>query len=133
MIDVIVLQSLIVLGIVLVPIILSVPQGPSYLPPSGGRPTGGGNGHPDDWAGDPVNYEYSYEVQDAGLGVDFGHREMRKEDEAKGSYHVLLPDGRTQFVDYVADAAGYRPVIRYEGTATYPAPGPSGNDDGYKY
>lgn len=51
MIDVIVLQSLIVLGIVLVPIILSVPQGPSYLPPSGGRPTGGGNGHPDDWAG----------------------------------------------------------------------------------
>lgn len=58
---------------------------------------------------------------------------MRKDEEAKGSYHVLLPDGRTQFVEYVADAGGYRPVIRYEGTATYPASGPSGNDEGYKY
>ncbi|XP_034935502.1 pro-resilin-like [Chelonus insularis] len=107
------------------------PQGPAYLPPSG-RPAGGGSGHPDDWAGDPVNYEFSYEVQDTGLGVDFGHRENRKDEEAKGSYHVLLPDGRTQIVDYVADAGGYRPMIRYEGTATYPASG-SGADEGYKY
>ncbi|XP_015120670.1 pro-resilin-like [Diachasma alloeum] len=108
----------------------SVPQGPSYLPPSGaGRP--GGTGHPDEWAGDPVNYEYSYEVQDAAAGLDFGHREMRKDDEAKGSYHVLLPDGRTQIVDYIADAGGYRPMIRYEGTASYPAP--AGGGEGYKY
>ncbi|XP_015600787.1 pro-resilin-like [Cephus cinctus] len=112
--------------------IQSVPQGPAYLPPSGGtgsRPTGGGTsggGHPDEWAGDPANYEFSYEVQDSAAGLDFGHREMRKDDEATGSYHVLLPDGRTQIVDYVADGGGYRPMVRYEGTATYPAPGTSG-------
>ncbi|KAG5346898.1 RESIL protein, partial [Acromyrmex charruanus] len=106
------------------------PQGPAYLPP-GPRTGGGGTGHPDDWAGDPANYEFSYEVQDAVAGLDFGHREMRKDMEATGTYHVLLPDGRTQIVDYIADQNGYRPMIRYEGTATYPAPGPA--QEGYKY
>ncbi|XP_035729092.1 pro-resilin-like [Vespa mandarinia] len=118
------------------------PQGPAYLPPSVSRPPGtpgGGTGHPDEWAGDPANYEFSYEVQDAVAGLDFGHREMRKDQEATGTYHVLLPDGRTQIIDYVADNAGYRPMVRYEGTATYPAPAPSagggggGGDDGYRY
>lgn len=59
--------------------------------------------------------------------------------EATGTYHVLLPDGRTQIVDYVADQDGYRPMIRYEGTASYPAPGaapgaaPGGQEEGYRY
>ncbi|XP_053970876.1 pro-resilin-like isoform X1 [Hylaeus anthracinus] len=123
--------------------ILSEPQGPGYLPPTPSRPPiggGGGNsGHPDEWAGDPANYEFSYEVQDAGAGLDFGHHESRKDNEASGTYHVLLPDGRTQIVDYVADGGGYRPMVRYEGTATYPAPGPpssgggSTSNEGYRY
>lgn len=84
---------------------------------------------------DPANYEFSYEVQDAAAGLDFGHREMRKDMEATGTYHVLLPDGRTQIVDYIADQNGYRPMVRYEGTATYPAPGPArpGQEEGYRY
>ncbi|XP_032665141.1 pro-resilin-like [Odontomachus brunneus] len=111
------------------------PQGPAYLPPSSRPAGGGGTGHPDEWAGDPANYEFSYEVQDATAGLDFGHREMRKDMEATGTYHVLLPDGRTQIVDYVADGAGYRPMVRYEGTATYPASGGGGpsHDEGYRY
>ncbi|XP_076651811.1 pro-resilin [Halictus rubicundus] len=119
--------------------ILSEPQGPAYLPPQGTRaPTGGGGnvGHPDEWAGDPANYDFSYEVQDAMAGLDFGHQETRKDNEASGTYHVLLPDGRTQIVDYVADDAGYRPMVRYEGTATYPAPGSSpgsSTNEGYRY
>ncbi|KZC09368.1 Pro-resilin, partial [Dufourea novaeangliae] len=121
--------------------IMSEPQGPAYLPPPGTRPPtsggGGGTGHPDEWAGDPANYEFSYEVQDGVAGLDFGHHESRKDNEASGTYHVLLPDGRTQIVDYVADGAGYRPMVRYEGTATYPAPGasPGGstNSEGYRY
>ncbi|XP_011638566.1 pro-resilin-like [Pogonomyrmex barbatus] len=112
----------------------SEPQGPAYLPPSP-RPGGGGTGHPDEWAGDPANYEFSYEVQDAAAGLDFGHHEIRKDMEATGAYHVLLPDGRTQIVDYIADQNGYRPMVRYEGTATYPAPGPAGpgQEEGYRY
>ncbi|XP_033215187.1 pro-resilin-like [Belonocnema kinseyi] len=115
--------------------IWSEPQGPSYLPPNVGaspsHPSRPNAGHPDEWAGDPVNYEFSYEVQDGDAGLDFGHREMRKDDTATGSYHVLLPDGRTQYVDYIADENGYRPMIRYEGTASYPAGRPA--DQGYKY
>ncbi|CAK9814522.1 resilin [Anthophora quadrimaculata] len=119
--------------------ILSEPQGPPYLPPtgSGTRPTTGGGGHPDEWAGDPANYEFSYEIEDAVAGLNFGHHESRKDDEATGTYHVLLPDGRTQIVDYVADGAGYRPMVRYEGTATYPAVESasrgSTNNEGYRY
>ncbi|XP_043791895.1 pro-resilin-like [Apis laboriosa] len=115
--------------------ILSEPQGPAYLPPTGTRPATGG--HPDEWVGDPANYEFSYEVEDAIAGLNFGHHESRKDNEATGAYHVLLPDGRTQIVDYIADNGGYRPMVRYEGTATYPAPGPapggSISNEGYRY
>ncbi|XP_067215343.1 pro-resilin isoform X2 [Linepithema humile] len=131
------IRKAILLAMVLVGV-RNEPQGPAYLPPSS-RPAGGGGGggggHPDEWAGDPANYEFSYEVQDAAAGLDFGHREMRKDMEATGTYHVLLPDGRTQIVDYVADQDGYRPMVRYEGTASYPAPGPAGpaQEEGYRY
>ncbi|XP_050493715.1 septin-2 isoform X2 [Bombus huntii] len=124
--------------------ILSEPQGPAYLPPTatGARPAPAA-GHPDEWAGDSANYEFSYEVEDAVAGLNFGHHESRKDNEATGTYHVLLPDGRTQIVDYVADGGGYRPMVRYEGTATYPAAGSaprtqaatagSTSNEGYRY
>lgn len=58
---------------------------------------------------------------------------MRKDDEATGSYHVQLPDGRMQIVDYVADGGGYRPMVRYEGTASFPAGPAGGSGEGYRY
>lgn len=82
-------------------------------------------------------------MEDAVAGLNFGHHESRKDNEATGTYHVLLPDGRTQIVDYVADGGGYRPMVRYEGTATYPAAGSaprtpaatagSTSNEGYRY
>lgn len=41
--------------------------------------------------------------------------ESRQGDLAVGSYNVLLPDGRTQLVEYEADQDGYRPKISYTG------------------
>lgn len=69
---------------------------------------------------EPANYEYNYEVQ-AGdeSGAEFGHQETREDDFAQGEYHVLLPDGRMQIVEYEADEEGFRPRIRYEETG-YP-------------
>lgn len=64
-----------------------------------------------------ANYNYMYEVQDAGYGVDFGHKESRSGDVAQGNYHVLLPDGRVQTVDYTADQGGYNAVVNYQGGA----------------
>lgn len=50
-------------------------------------------------------------------GTVFGQEETRQYENARGSYHVLLPDGRTQIVEYEADQDGYKPHIRYEGIA----------------
>ncbi|XP_063218022.1 pro-resilin-like [Bacillus rossius redtenbacheri] len=63
---------------------------------------------------EPANYQFSYRVQDAESGSEFGHLESRQGDAAWGSYNVLLPDGRKQIVEYEADQAGFRPMIRYE-------------------
>jgi hypothetical protein len=63
---------------------------------------------------EPAHYEFSYEVNDPDSGSDFGHEESRQEEEAKGTYFVLLPDGRKQIVEYEADEEGFKPMIRYE-------------------
>ncbi|XP_021931379.1 pro-resilin-like [Zootermopsis nevadensis] len=117
---------------------ISVSLAQDYLPPSagGGRggPRGSSYGPPsNDGPSEPANYEFSYEVRDAPSGNDFGHQESRQGDVAIGMYHVMLPDGRMQIVDYTADNEGYKPKVKYEGTASsaggynYPTAG------GYKY
>lgn len=63
---------------------------------------------------EPANYDFSYEVNDPDSASDFGHEESRQNDEARGTYYVLLPDGRKQIVEYEANEEGYNPMIRYE-------------------
>lgn len=87
-----------------------VPSAQYGVPGAGGY--GGAGGDP---LAEPANYQFQYEVQDAQSGNDFGHKEQRQGDDARGEYRVLLPDGRTQIVSYVADPRGYMPEIRYEG------------------
>ncbi|CAO1426298.1 unnamed protein product [Diamesa hyperborea] len=65
---------------------------------------------------EPAKYEFQYDVQDAPSGNDFGHKESRDGSVATGKYYVLLPDGRKQIVNYIADENGYRPTITYEET-----------------
>jgi hypothetical protein len=57
-------------------------------------------------------------------GTVFGQAESRQDENARGSYHVLLPDGRTQIVEYEANHEGYKPQIRYEDTAVARDSGP---------
>lgn len=39
---------------------------------------------------------------------------MRDEGITKGRYHVRLPDGRIQKVNYQVDENGYRAVVSYQ-------------------
>ena len=74
----------------------------------------------------PAVYHYAYGVE----GVDgyknpvhFGAEEDRDGYSTHGSYHVLLPDGRKQIVNYhVGDAySGYVADVQYEGKGYAPA------------
>ncbi|XP_011314933.1 uncharacterized protein [Fopius arisanus] len=113
-----------------------------YLPPNQqyGPPGGGAGGGYDDGSNDsPAKYEFEYMVNDAESGNDFGHKESRDDDVTRGVYYVLLPDGRRQTVEYIADQNGFRPVVTYTQEATgngYRNDGgvgyPSGNN-GYRY
>ena len=62
-------------------------------------------------------FDFAYGVQDAYSGNDYAHASNSDGNVVKGEYRVLLPDGRTQIVEYTADEDGFHPVVRYEGEA----------------
>ena len=65
----------------------------------------------------PAYYDFGYAVKDH-YGNDFGHQESRNGDNTKGSYSVILPDGRRQIVTYYVDGySGYVADVKYEGEA----------------
>ena len=67
---------------------------------------------------EPAYYNYGYEVVDDYSGVNFGAKEDRNDKVTTGSYHVLLPDGRTQTVTYTVDGYnGYVADVQYSGYA----------------
>ena len=62
------------------------------------------------------NYIFSYAVEDNYSGNQFGHTENRHGGDTAGAYHVRLPDGRLQTVQYTVDHyGGYRATVVYEG------------------
>jgi len=67
-------------------------------------------------------YKFSYQVEDGYSGNQFGHSENRLGSSTAGAYHVLLPDGRVQTVEYTVDRYdGYKAKVQYQGsTQKYP-------------
>ncbi|XP_026317930.1 uncharacterized protein LOC113228770 [Hyposmocoma kahamanoa] len=61
-----------------------------------------------------ANYEFGYRVRDHISGNDFGHRETKHGSKTNGNYHVLLPDGRMQNVNYSAGPEGFHADVSYE-------------------
>jgi len=87
---------------------------------------GVGHGH-DDYEYSPYHFEYN--VHDDKEYLDFGHQE---EDDGQGNvhgyYHVQLPDGRHQRVDYHVDGySGYIADVKYDGEASHPSYQSSGH------
>jgi len=69
-------------------------------------------------------YSFEYAVTDHNSHANFAAAESSLEEGGvAGSYSVALPDGRTQHVSYVANAAdGYKAKVTYEGDAKFPIP-----------
>ncbi|CAB4059354.1 unnamed protein product [Lepeophtheirus salmonis] len=81
--------------------------------------------HPTPSYEQPAHYAYNYGVVDDYSGNNFGQSESRDGYVTSGEYHVQLPDGRLQTVNYhVGDAyTGYVADVTYSGTPSYgPAP-----------
>ncbi|XP_037804278.1 cuticle protein 7-like [Penaeus monodon] len=70
-------------------------------------------------------FDFSYAVRDYS-GNDYAHQETSDGHVTSGSYRVVLPDGRTEIVEFSADHDnGYVANVAYEGEASYPSPSPS--------
>ncbi|XP_069698109.1 uncharacterized protein [Periplaneta americana] len=67
-----------------------------------------------------AKYQFGYQVRDPKHGTFFGHSEARDGHHTKGHYHVLLPDGRLQNVQYWADLSGYHAQVSYNAAAKHP-------------
>ena len=66
----------------------------------------------------PAHYTFDYAVKDDYTYVDMGQYETRDGEHTKGIYHVVLPDGRKQTVDYYVDGySGYVADVSYDGYA----------------
>ncbi|XP_037916693.1 uncharacterized protein LOC119655069 [Hermetia illucens] len=60
-------------------------------------------------------YNFGYRIRDFHTGNDFGHTEKRDDDGVtRGQYHILLPDGRVQNVEYHVDDTGYHADVTYQ-------------------
>merc|ERR1719347_1467576 len=82
---------------------------------------GGGHGGHEKYDYSPYHYEYN--VDDDKEYLHFGQEE---EDDGTGNvhgyYHVQLPDGRLQRVDYhVSGYSGYIADVKYDGEAHHPS------------
>ena len=81
----------------------------------------GGHGGHDDYEYSP--YHYQYNVDDDKEYLHFGQEEENDgKDNVHGYYHVQLPDGRLQRVDYhVNGYSGYIADVKYDGEAHHPS------------
>ncbi|CAH2008811.1 unnamed protein product [Acanthoscelides obtectus] len=61
----------------------------------------------------PKPYQFEYGVSDPHTG-DHKHQWEAKDEQGvvRGSYSLLEPDGTTRIVDYIADKAGFRAVVK---------------------
>ena len=64
---------------------------------------------------DQRGYNFSYQV--TGGGAEFGHSEQSLADVTRGSYRVLLSDGRLQSVQYTVNGGtGFKASVNYGGS-----------------
>ena len=59
-------------------------------------------------------FSFNWAVKDEPTMNNYAHQADSDGNVVTGSYRVLLPDGRTQIVNYRADNNGYVANVKYE-------------------
>ncbi|KAF0294730.1 Pro-resilin [Amphibalanus amphitrite] len=91
----------------------SGPLAPAPLTPLGQPPPDG-----------VAQYTYGYKTEDPAEAAYSEQNEQRNGNAVTGFYSTLLPDGRVQVVNYVADENGYRATVSYQTPDGIPLPSP---------
>lgn len=65
------------------------------------------------------HYSYHYGVHDTKHHDIHSHWEERKDEETKGAYSLVQPDGKKRIVKYEAGKHGANYVVKYEGHAEH--------------
>ncbi|KAF0313495.1 Pro-resilin [Amphibalanus amphitrite] len=91
----------------------SGPLAPAPLTPLGQPPPDG-----------VAQYTYGYKTEDPAEATYSEQNEQRNGNAVTGFYSTLLPDGRVQVVNYVADENGYRATVSYQTPDGIPLPSP---------
>jgi hypothetical protein len=72
------------------------------------------------WIGSQPKYAFDWSVKDDYTYNNYGQYEKRDGAATDGSYHVLLPDGRTQTVTYYVNGdSGFVAEVTYSGEPKY--------------
>ncbi|XP_046657054.1 cuticle protein 18.6-like [Daphnia pulicaria] len=101
-------------------------KAPAYSAPAYSAPAYSSPSYETQYAAQP--YSFDWAVKEAGsyndyshsADLDYSHSESSDGKVTTGTYRVVLPDGRTQIVNYRADSYGYTADVKYEGDAKYP-------------
>ena len=65
-------------------------------------------------------YDFAWAVKDESSYNDYSHQAKSDGKLTAGTYSVVLPDGRTQIVNYKDEGYGYVAEVKYIGKAKYP-------------
>ncbi|XP_046457189.1 cuticle protein 18.6-like [Daphnia pulex] len=99
----------------------AAPATQAYSAPAYSAPMYSSPSYETHYVAQPYNFDWA--VKEAGYyndNLDYSHSESSDGKVTTGTYHVVLPDGRTQIVTYRADSYGYVANVKYEGEAKYP-------------
>lgn len=69
---------------------------------------------PSEYDSGGAQYKFGYKVNEVKTGDIKHHTESRKENEVKGEYSVVEPNGVIRLVQYIANSKGFNAIVRHQ-------------------
>lgn len=73
-----------------------------------------GTYRPSEYKNDEAFYQFGYKVNAIETGDIKQHTETRVNDEVKGAYFLIEPNGVSRLVQYIANSRGFNAVVRHQ-------------------